>query len=77
MATIILDYNPHDTMAQKTLDYVLSLGIFKERSTEKEQDIDFWTTLSSKQQKDIELGISDINNGKTVDYDYFMNRHRK
>ena len=69
MATITLDYNPHSAMAQRTLDYILSLGIFKKRSTEKEVDIDFWTTLSCEQQKDIELGISEINDGNTISYE--------
>jgi hypothetical protein len=30
MEKIILEYNPHNTMAQKTLNYVLSLGLFTE-----------------------------------------------
>jgi hypothetical protein len=76
MATITLDYNPRNAMAQKTLNYVLSLGIFKETNVKKECDIDFWATLSNEQQKDIELGISEINNGKVVDYEAFMKKHR-
>ena len=76
MATITLDYNPQSVMAQKTLDYILSLGIFKKRSTEKEVDIDFWTTLSCEQQKDIELGISEINDGNTISYESVIEKHR-
>jgi len=29
MATITLDYNTRNAQAQKTLDYILSLGVFK------------------------------------------------
>ena len=32
MATIILDYDARDAIAKKTLTYILSLGIFKERT---------------------------------------------
>jgi hypothetical protein len=76
MTTITLDYNPQNTIAQKTLDYILSLGIFKETNERKECDLDFWATLSYEQQKDIELGISEINNGKVVDYETFIKRHQ-
>jgi len=34
MATIILDYNTRNTQAQKALDYILSLGVFKIQSIE-------------------------------------------
>ena len=77
MATITLDYNPHDVIAQKTLGYILSLGIFKKRSVEKEHNPDFWTTLSCEQQEDIESGISDIVNKEVVGYNEFMSKHRK
>ena len=29
MATITLEYNPRNIQAQKTLDYILSMGFFK------------------------------------------------
>ena len=69
MATVTSDYNPR--IAQK------SLRILKKRSMEKEHNTDFWTTLSCEQQEDIELGISDIENKKTVDYELFMSKHRQ
>jgi len=68
MATITFDYNSQT--AQK------SLGILKKRNVEKEY-IDFWATLSCEQQKDIELGISDIENKKTIDYELFVSKHRQ
>jgi hypothetical protein len=77
MATITLDYNSQNAMAQKTLDYILSLGIFKEKTMEKENNIDFWNLLSYEQQKDIEAGIININNGEIIDYEVFMNKHRQ
>ena len=77
MATITLDYNSRNAMAQKTLNYILSLEIFKEKTMEKENNIDFWNLLSYEQQKDIETGIININKGEVVDYDVFMNKHRQ
>ena len=77
MATITLDYNSRNITAQKTLDYILSLGIFKEKTMKKEENIDFWNTLNYEQQKDIEAGIININNGDVVDYKTFMDKYRQ
>jgi hypothetical protein len=77
MATITLDYNSRNAMAQKTLDYILSLGIFKEKTTKKKDNIDFWTTLNCEQQKEIEAGITNINNREVIDYEVFMDKHRQ
>lgn len=35
MARITLEYNPRNAMARKTLEYILSLGIFKVKSSDK------------------------------------------
>ena len=77
MATITLDYNSRNMMAQKTLDYILSLGIFKEKTKGKERYIDFWATLNREQQKDIDSGITQINNGEVIDYEVFMDKYRQ
>jgi len=77
LKNIELVYDSNNTLARKTLDYILSLGIFEKRSVEKEIAVDFWSTLSSEQQKDIELGIVDIAKGNTVEYDTFMNNYRQ
>ena len=77
MATITLDYNSHNAMAQKTLDYILSLGIFEEKILEKENNIDFWTMLNCEQQKDIEAGIININNREVIDYEIFMEKYKQ
>ncbi|MCL1968042.1 MAG: hypothetical protein FWF65_00515 [Bacteroidetes bacterium] len=77
MATITLDYNSRNAMAQKTLNYILSLGIFREKTMEKEDKVDFWNTLSCEQQKDIEAGIININNREVIDYETFMTKHRQ
>ena len=39
MATIALQYNPRNTVALKTLEYILSLGVFKRTDLPPEQDI--------------------------------------
>ena len=46
-------------------------NIFKKKS-----DIDFWETLPQYQKEDILEGISEIENGKIVDYEEFMKKHR-
>ena len=40
-------------------------------------NVDFWTTLSREQQKDIELGIIEIARENTVDYEIFINKYRQ
>jgi hypothetical protein len=45
MATITLEYNYNDIQAQKTLEYILSLGLFKPANTGKEE------TVSEKRKK--------------------------
>jgi hypothetical protein len=38
---------------------------------------DFWEIIPQEQKDDILLGIRDIENGELVDYEDFMNKHRK
>jgi hypothetical protein len=76
LKNIELVYDSNNVIARKTLDYILSLGVFEKRNLEKKTDVDFWTSFSSEQQQDIELGIIDIANGNTVDYEIFINKHR-
>jgi len=45
MTTITLEYNNRDIQAQKTLEYILSLGLFKPTNTAKE------VSLSEKREK--------------------------
>ncbi len=47
MASITLAYNPRNRMAQKTIDYILSLGIFKKIPAE---------TPFAESDEDIEKG---------------------
>lgn len=42
----------------------------------KESKTDFWNSLSPEQKKEIELGLEEIDQGETVDYDEFMKNHR-
>jgi hypothetical protein len=48
MATITLSYNPRNTLAQRTLEYILSLGVFEKKHA-----------LSS-----FEKSLDDIDNGR-------------
>lgn len=40
MATITLDYNHRNVQAQKTLDYMLSMGFFKEKTGKRNTFLD-------------------------------------
>ncbi len=51
MATITLRYNPRNTIAKRTLDYILSLGVFVVADEEK-------TT------KSVDIAIKEIKEGK-------------
>ena len=42
----------------------------------KDTSKDFWDTLQQEQKEDILLGIKDIDNGDTIDYEEFMKNHR-
>ena len=46
-------------------------SLFKKSST-----VDFWETLSQEQKDAILNGVSDIEDGKVVNYDNFMKKHR-
>jgi len=48
MATIVLDYDAHNVQAQKALDFILSLGVFKEK----------------KKKTEIEKAFDDIEKGR-------------
>ncbi len=43
----------------------------------KEPKSDFWNSLSEEQKEEIDLGISEIEKGETVDYESMMRNHRK
>ena len=45
MATIALDYDVCNVQAQRTLEYILSLGVFKQSAVEKVE------TISQKRKK--------------------------
>lgn len=42
-----------------------------------ERKADFWDSLSEEQKQEIELGIGEVEDGKTVDYETIMRKHRK
>jgi hypothetical protein len=44
-----------------------------------ENDIkeDFWNSLTDEQKQEIEFGITEIENGETVDFDTFMDKYSK
>ena len=60
MATIVLDYDVHSEQARKALDFILSLGIFKEKKKK---------TGIEKSFEDIEKGrVTFINGPKKHGY---------
>jgi hypothetical protein len=56
MAAITLEYNIRNEIARKTIEYVVSLGIFKVRSA---------TNVTTKETA-LDQAIEDIKTGKTV-----------
>lgn len=41
----------------------------------KDSRIDFWDTLSDSEKQDIEMGIQEIDEGETIDYDEFIKKY--
>ena len=54
MATVTLNYNAHNSLAVKTLEYILSLGVFRVEKTEKVSEI--------------EMALQEIKKGKINTY---------
>ncbi len=42
----------------------------------KEDTVDFWDELSIEEQEEIKKASKEIEEGKTVNYDVFMEKHR-
>ena len=57
----ILDIN-NSEFIQKVADFV------------KKEKADFWNELSASEQKEIEEGIKDLDNGKRVSYTSFLKK---
>ena len=38
--------------------------------------VDFWDSLPQSQKEEILKGIKEVENGETVDYEDFINKHR-
>ena len=53
MATITLDYNPRSIQAQRTLEYILSMGFFKAK-----------THNPSVRKSRLERSLEDVEKGK-------------
>jgi len=70
METITLDYNPRNVQAQKALDYIFSLGVFKVQNVEKmhrkDSNINHVKTHSA-QVKDPFAGVRGIWADRDVD----------
>lgn len=43
----------------------------------KENQGDFWNSLTNEQKREIEQGISEVENGEVVDYEAVMQKHRR
>ena len=56
MATITLNYNARNPIASKTIEYILSLGVFK---TEEKQ----------KKMSGIDIALQEVKEGKVTTYE--------
>jgi hypothetical protein len=43
----------------------------------QEDKVDFWNSLTDEQKEEIDLGISEIENGESLDYETVVRKHRK
>ena len=63
-------YSIPDSLALRILEF------FRASSIAQKQNIDFWTTLSMAQKEEIQLGIAEMANGESVEYETFMQKFR-
>jgi len=56
MATITLNYNARNGLAKKTIEYILSLGVFTSDKTEK--------------MSEVEMALTEVKNGKINRYEH-------
>jgi len=64
MATIILEYNAKNSITQKTLDYILSLGLFQPKTAEQTSVIEKKSSKRKKLDKDLDKYLVDLSNFK-------------
>jgi hypothetical protein len=62
MATITLEYNTRNEIAKKTIEYILSLGIFRVKSV---------ANAVIKKTAALDKAIEELETGKTVHCDNF------
>ena len=62
MAAITLEYNTRNAIARKTVEYILSLGIFKVKTA---------TTAVTAKEAALEKAIEELETGKTIHCDNF------
>ena len=55
MATVTLNYNSRNSLAVKTIKYILSLGVFMEEKTKK--------------MSEVEIALQEIRNGEINKYE--------
>lgn len=60
MATIALDYDIRNVQAQKALEYILSLGLFKPTSIDKVETISEKRKKLDNELKDYLIDLSDF-----------------
>jgi len=64
MATIVLDYNARNSFAQRTLEYILSLGLFQSRSVAYAPVIEEKSTKRKKLDKELNKYLIDLSSFK-------------
>ncbi|GHT30534.1 hypothetical protein AGMMS49574_10440 [Bacteroidia bacterium] len=68
MATITLEYNTRNVIARKTIEYILSLGIFKVRSV---------SNAPKTKEAALDEAIEELETGKTVRCENFADYLKK
>ena len=73
MTTIIIDENSHEGKAfielLKKMSFARVLG--------KEQEYEWWNNISEKERQAIEMGLADIEAGRTIPHSEMMKRYEQ
>lgn len=73
MTTILIDDNSHEGKAFIELLRKMSFA----RVLGKEQENEWWNTISEKERQAIETGLADIEAGRTIPHSEMMKRYEQ
>lgn len=75
MQSILLNSNSKKKL-QLIIEFAEKLGI-KAKLLSADEKEDFFDSLTEDQKEDIRIGVQEIENNETINYDEFMSKFRK